>query len=598
MGVRPPGSRRPTNSAGDRVAQLRAAGLRAFHERNFAEAVRKLESAVELRPQDAPLLGQLGAAYRAAGRVAEAITTYGRAAQLDPGLAMVQNNLGNALRDTGDFAGSAQHLREAARLEPNYAEAHHNLALTLIRVDQLVEAERSCLRALELRPAYADALATLSRLRARRGDYPGALKAIGEAQKIDSRRTDFHLEGAAILQALGRFDEAEREVAAAASLAPDLPDVQLAVGRELEQRGDQVGAAVAFRKALAARPDVAGPYLCLSGLSKDGLTDEELARAEREALDRHHPMDERASFCFALARAWERRKDFDRAFGWARRGNDIESSRTNYSRAETRDFVNRSISAFSAADFPKLGTSSSQKPIFIVGFPRSGTTLVEQIIAAHPQAAAGGELVDIPEMVKALPVPDSAYPEAAAALNDAEVDDLAGRYLERLDRIAPDALRVTDKLPFNFRHLGFIARLLPKARVIHCRRDPRDVAVSCFFIKFHRPISFAQSLHDFGAYWREYLRLMDHWRRALPLPILDLDYETVVAHPNEEIRRIIEFAGLPWDERCLRFHDSRSIVRTASVNQIRRPIYAASVGRWRNYAKHLAPLYRELAASS
>jgi tetratricopeptide (TPR) repeat protein len=578
--------------------ELRAAGLQAFQARNFAEAVKKLEPAARLRPKDAVLLGQLGAAYRAAGRIPEAIATYHRAAQLDPGLAMVQNNLGNALRDAGDFAGSALHLRGAVRIDPNYPEAHYNLALTLIRVDDLDEAERSCLRALELRATYADALGTLAQLRARRGDYPAALKAIREALQLDSRRTNFHLESAGILQALGRFDQAERDVVAAASLAPDLPEVQVALGRQLEQRGDEIGAAVAFRKALAARPDIAGPYLSLSGLQKDGLTDEELARAEREALDRNHAMDERASFCFALARTWERRKDFDRAFAWARRGNDIESSRTNFSRAETRDFVNRSIGAFSAAAFPRLGTSSSRKPIFIVGFPRSGTTLVEQIIAAHPEAAAGGELVDIPEMVKELEARGSPYPEAAAALSEAEVDGLAGRYLERLDRISPNALRVTDKLPFNFRHLGFIARLLPKARVIHCRRDPRDVAVSCYFIKFHRPISFAQSLHDFGSYWREYLRLMDHWRQALPLPILDLDYETVVARPDEEIRRIIEFAGLPWDDRCLRFHDSRSIVRTASVNQIRRPIYAASVGRWRNYAKHLAPLYRELAASN
>jgi tetratricopeptide (TPR) repeat protein len=362
----------------------------------------------------------------------------------------------------------------------------------------------------------------------------------------------------------------------------------------LEQRGDRAGAAAAFRKALAAKPQLAGPYSALAALG-ESLSDEELLTAERQAARADLPRDERSSFCFALARSFEKREDFDRAFAFARQGNELQRHRTQYNDARARDFVQQSIATFTPALFQQdAGGSPSERPLFIVGFPRSGSTLVEQILASHPAAVAGGELVEIPDIRDLLSDVEGAYPHCVAALTKEKLEQLALRYLARLDRIDPKAMRVTDKLPFNFRNLGLIGRMFPQARVIHCRRDPRDIAVSNYFIKFHRPISYAQSLFDFGQYWRNYRRLMKHWDSVLPRSILHVDYERIVANPESEIRRIIEFAGLPWDARCLRFYETESVVRTASMNQIRNPIYSASVGRWRHYAKHLTPLFFEL----
>ena len=584
------------NLAPDEAARAQAEGIAAFERRDDPAAISAFEKAIRVRPADPVIRTQLGTALRAAGRTADAILCYRAALELSPGLAMAHNNLGNALRESGDPRTALEHLKEATRLNPEYTEAHHNLALTLLVLDRSVAAERACARALQLKPDYPDALGTMAQLLSLKSDFDGAAEAAAKAIALAPRNPSHRLSYASILQANGRFDEADREIAVAAALVPHDPEVQFLVGRSLEQQGDEHGAAAAYRRVIAAQPHNAGPYLSLANFGPDGLSDEELASAEGLVAAPHLHWADRSTFAFGIARAYEKRKDYDRAFAWVRFANELERQRSRYDEAESLAFVERSIATFPAGYLASASIGPTDaRPIFIVGFPRSGTTLVEQIIASHPEAAAGGELVDIPDLTRELPLAMGvAYPECVAEIGYEKGSELAARYLARLDRVDAKALRVTDKLPFNFRNLGLISRLLPGARVIHCRRDPRDVAVSCYFIKFHRPISFAQSLFDFGAYWRQYERLMEHWREALPLPMLEVDYETIVAEPEAQIRRIIDFAGLPWDPRCLRFFESKAVVRTASTSQIRNPIYSGSVGRWRRYAKHLAPLYSEL----
>jgi Flp pilus assembly protein TadD len=578
-----------------RPTDARSQGLTALRHGDAIAAVSSLKQAVRRQPRDAALHVQLGAALRAAGHVSEAIAAYREALELAPDLAMAHNNLGNALRDLDKLAESAYHLETAITLNSDYAEAHYNLALTLARLDRAAEAERLCLRATVLRHGYPEAWASLVGFRMERADFRGALEAADRAVTLAPAKASYQLLRSSALEGLGRFAEADIALQDALGLAPNSPDVQFAHGRFLEQRGDSTAAAAAFRRARDCNPRSAAPYLALAG-TPGGLSDEELAAAERLARRRDLPREERAVISFALARACERRKDFDRAFSWAREANAIERARSRYDEAESADFVARSVATFSAGLIAQVPAGEpSNRPIFIVGFPRSGTTLVEQIIASHPDAAAGGELVEIPNISRELPaLIGEPYPDCVARLPEELADRLRARYLGRLDQIDRDALRITDKLPFNFRHLGLIARLFPNARVIHCRRDPRDVAVSCFFIKFHRPISFAQSLFDFATYWRHYESLMAHWRAVLPRPILSVDYETLVQDPEAQIRRIIEFSGLDWNNQCLNFHLADGVLRTASVYQARKPIYSNSVGRWMRYAKHLAPLYYEL----
>ena len=235
----------------------------------------------------------------------------------------------------------------------------------------------------------------------------------------------------------------------------------------------------------------------------------------------------------------------------------------------------------------------SGQPVFIIGLPRSGTSLVEQILASHPEVHGAGELTDIGRLAQSLRVrvrSDKRFPDSALDIEQAQVAPLAQIYLDRLHGLAPDAVRITDKMPSNFLYLGFIALLYPGARVIHCRRDPRDVGLSCYFQNFsHRP-AFAYDLGDIGFYNREYERLMAHWRTVAPVSIHDIDYETLIAEQERESRRLVEFCGLAWDDACLAFHKSGRAVRTASSWQVRQPIYRNSARRWRNYEPHLAPL--------
>jgi hypothetical protein len=226
--------------------------------------------------------------------------------------------------------------------------------------------------------------------------------------------------------------------------------------------------------------------------------------------------------------------------------------------------------------------------------PRSGTTLTEQIISRHPQAAAGEELKDIAQIAVSLGSRgDHArnFAKRLSKLTRSETRELAGRYLSTLDRISVNAPRVTDKMPQNFLHLGLIALLFPNARIIHCRRDPLDTCLSCFtmHLKDHHH-GYAGDLGTLGSYYREYANLMAHWRKVVPVPIHELQYERLIEFPEEESRKLIDFIGLPWDSACLAPHESARPIRTLSRIQVRQPIYRTSVARWRRYEKHLGPL--------
>ncbi len=237
-------------------------------------------------------------------------------------------------------------------------------------------------------------------------------------------------------------------------------------------------------------------------------------------------------------------------------------------------------------------------PVFIVGMPRSGTTLVEQIISAHPAAYGAGELPDIIGLVRALPGflrnNREPYPECVGELNENAEFALSERYLEKI-RLSPgDPERVTDKMPHNFLHVGLIALLFPNARIIHCTRNPVDTCLSCYFQDFMGRHTYAYNLEDLGYYYGEYRRLMAHWREVLPMQFMDVNYEELTANAEANSRRIIEHVGLPWDERCLEFYKTGRNVATASYDQVRQPIYRKSVERWRNYEQHISPLLSSL----
>jgi hypothetical protein len=317
------------------------------------------------------------------------------------------------------------------------------------------------------------------------------------------------------------------------------------------------------------------------------------------------PAEDRCRLHFALAWILDRPGSYDPAFAHVRRANElrreIERCRgVSFDLDAHRRLVDRLIAVFTPAYFERVRSfgSDSELPVFIVGMLRSGTSLVEQILASHPEVHGAGELNDIERMIQSLPerLAKEGYPECLARLDTGTARTLADQHLDKLRQLGGAAARVIDKLPFNFLHLGLIATLLPRSRIIHCRRDARDTCLSCYFQNFADPHPFALDLGLLGRYYREYERLMAHWARVLPLAVFELHYEELTANQEAISRELVAFCGLEWDERCLRFHESNRVVRTASTLQVRQPMYQSSVGRWKHFEAYLVPLLDALGA--
>ncbi len=506
-------------------------GVVAHQSGDAVAAVACVEQAVAIDPQQAIYWSNLGLFYQACRRLDQAIIAFERALCLQPGLGQARANLGNALNEKGDFEAAEAECRRALELCPDLSAAYNNLGVALTGQDRTEEATACYRRAVELQPRSAD-----------------AHRNLGHA-----------------LREQGAFDEARREYETVIALNP----------RET--------------RALYS--------LSLTKRHRPGDT-RDLERIKARLQDPLLSVGERAELCFAMGKICDDCGRYDEAFAyfqWANR-----AVRPSWDRAACARTVDTLIDAFRAdrvAGAPTVGHPSEQ-PVFIVGMPRSGTTLVEQILASSPRVAVGGELMDVQRMaleLEAEAAPEAPWPGCVLNLPAEKLKELGARYLARHLTRHPDALRTTDKMPTNFFQLGLIWRLFPHSRVIHCQRDPRDVCLSCYFIDFSKRLEFAYDLEDLGFFHRLHDRMMAHWKKVLPLSILTVQYEQLVADPEAETRRIVEFCGLKWDAGYLRFHENRNAVRTSSGWQVRQPMYATAVARWRNYERHLEPLERALA---
>jgi hypothetical protein len=331
--------------------------------------------------------------------------------------------------------------------------------------------------------------------------------------------------------------------------------------------------------------------------SRFGACDLALERIEQLTSSTNTPPQVRQALHFAAGEFLDRQEKYDAAFEHFHRANALSGLRFDASaHAAHIDGLIRAYSAEAMKALPRA-THGSQRPVFIVGMPRSGTSLVEQILSSHPAVFGAGELNDVNALAAQLPEhlhTRQPYPACLGELTGARLDTLAAGYLRRLQDLDAQASRVTDKMPHNYLHLGLINLLFPEARVIHCTRDPRDTCLSIYFQSFSPAHSYATNLANLGFYFREYLRLMEHWRRVLEVRMMEVNYEELVADVEGVSRRMVAFCGLDWDPACLEFQASGRRVSTASYEQVRQPVYTRSAGRWRHYARHLEPLFQAL----
>lgn len=447
---------------------------------------------------------------------------------------------------------------------------------------------------LRLVPDLPNSWFNLARLRRRLGRYDDALAAYRQAleRRIDGPE-EVHLNrGVIYAEDLHQDGPALAEIEAALAIAPRYAPALLNLANLHEDRGRRDAALRTYERLLALGADAPHHHEALAryaSLRGAGSTDEEIVQRLRAALDdRRADHAARASLAFALAKLLDGCGAWDEAYAAAVRANAHSRATLAgppYDRAAHERHVEALIAAFPgrAAATPGAG----EPPIFICGMFRSGSTLVEQILAAHPEVEAGGEIAFLPELVRTRLAP---FPARMAQWTPAQGAAIAAEYHTQLARRHPGARHVTDKRPDNFLLIGLIKTLFPDARIVHTTRDPLDNALSVYFLHLDPSMGYALALDDIGHYYGQYRRLMAHWKSIYGDDIVDIDYDRLVRDPRPETGRLLDFLGLPWCEDCLHFERVANDVRTASVWQVRQPLYTRSSGRWRHYARQLEPL--------
>ena len=555
-------ARRVVVAAPEDARLQRDAGLLLGRLGRSAESRAALERALALAPSDARAADGLGQAHLAMGMIAEAENVFRRAISLDPDLAGPHMGLGRVRLARGEPAAAVAAFEAGQQLNPGDPRGPWQLGLLYLEQGLLEAAVASLERAAQLAPRAADVHAALGLARQTAGELDGADAAYRAALAIVPRHRD-------ALRGLARLAD---------------------IHRRPKDGLDLLGPAVAQGND--------GGLLSLYGrlLRLDGRRDEAISLLTAR-MGELHGTEGQMEVAFRLAELCDEAGDHERAFACARTANRLKGAR--FDPAAYEALIDRLLAAFSPAalrDLPHAATAD-ERPVFVVGMPRSGTSLVEQILASHSAIHGAGELSDMGLLALSTARGGREYPESVAGLDAATTTALSQAYFARIDARAPGAQRVVDKMWQNFEYLGFIALLCPRARVVYCRRDPLDSGLSCYFQHFFgQGVPFAYDLAHIGRYYRQLERAMDHWRTVLDLPLLELEYESLVADPESEIRRLVEFTGLPWDPACLDFHETERAVRTASHAQVRQPMYASSVGRHHAYEQWLAPLREALAA--
>ena len=435
--------------------------------------------------------------------------------------------------------------------------------MSLYQQGRLDEAGVLCETILGKDPQCADAWHVLGMIAIARKDHDRAFQLVSKALEFDQENSGIHQHMAVIHGRLGQFEAAVRH----------------------------------YREVIRLAPDYAEAYFNLSRIVRFEPGDPLIETIERRLEETGHSDADRSFLHFAAGKFYDDIERFDKAFVHYRKANDARKAKFDIGATQQtfQRLTTTLTTEFLASHAGRR--NSSRLPVFIVGMPRSGTSLVEQVIASHPSVTAGGERHDMWEFVQALSRHDPArrsFPDCLAGVHSSAFKQCADEYLRRLTDLAPAATRVTNKNPTDFRYLGLIACMFPHARILEVRRDPRDTCLSCYFQNFRNGQEYSFELRDVGSYYRCYEQLMRHWWAVMPRQLLSISYESVVTEPEPVVREILDFCGLDWDPACMEPHKAAGAVTTASRWQVRRPINRSALSRWKRYEAHLGPLMEVL----
>ncbi len=603
------------------------------HNGKLQQAIDAFDAALTLNPANYKALSNRGTVFAELGEHERAIADYDKALALQNGYVDAYYNKANALLALKRYKDAYRNFEKALLLNPRHAESFGNLVILFSEQGEYEKAIAFGRRAIALKPDFVDAYLNLAAAEAARSQFAAALRWLDMLASVAPQDPRGLAARALALKQLGRLEEAREAAERAAAIHPRdaeaRADVQNALGSVLVEQGlfeegiaafdraialesaskekamlgraaalETFGkgeeAAQAFDRILEVFPRSAGAWSGRAEHVKFAADDPAIAAMQALlAPDAPQTHADRMALNFALGKAFLDIGDSEAAFRHLGEGNRMKRAVTPYDAASHRKWFAGVAEAFSAELLERFADQGfrSSMPIFVVGMPRSGTTLIEQILASHPAVHGAGELNDIQRLAEQA----GGMPGCAPLLDRARLARMGEDYVARVGALGQGKAHVVDKMPHNFLYAGLISLILPQAKIIHSRRDPVDTCLSCYTKLFVGALDFAYDLTELGRYHRDYQALMAHWRAVLPAShFLEVDYEAVVEDIEAEARRMLDFLGLPWDPACLEFHRTERPVLTASVNQVRQPIYRSSRGRWRKHAEHLGPLLQAL----
>ncbi|RCK41442.1 hypothetical protein TH25_23745 [Thalassospira profundimaris] len=588
-------ARKAVTKAPDYVGGWNNLGIILQEENKLAEAVSCLEKVVDLEPENPEARNNLANTLLLSGRYDDALTHYQTALDLHPNYAEAHSNLAHLLTRQGHYDAADSHLREALEINPQLIDAYTNFVDLELKRNNSGAAMRRLDSLLHFAPDHPSALIARAKLLRGRGALDPALKSITRAIEIAPHLAAAHNALGEILHEQDKIDDALTAYRKAATLpGREQEQAQLNVARLYMIRGKKQQAVAALRDILARNPRCLAAWNDLADLksfrSRDADYKALLAlKAQYEKGEFSLSVDDEMMLYFLLGKVHLDTGASKTAFDHLTRANQMKRKTFQFDVDKTRDWM-RHIAATMTEDWLQNHAgqgNTSQMPVFIVGMPRSGTTLTEQILGAHPDIFPAGELTKLQNIIEEA----GPYPQFVASSSPARLAEMAENYLTMAQENAGTCRYHVDKMPANFLYVGLIHAMFPNAKIIHCRRDPIDTCLSCYSKLFTAEQLFCYDLEELGAFYLAYQELMAHWRSILPPEnFIEIDYEKTVADLEGQARRLTDFIGLPWNAACLEFYTSARSIRTASVNQVREPIYTTAIGRWQKHARQLKPL--------
>lgn len=596
------------------------------HQNRLQEAEKELRFAVSIKPNFPHLHEDLGAVLALQKRYEEAIPSLEKAIQLDPTQALAHKKLAQALAmvgrgedadesfedyfdkrpEEGELAKGANLIKQGQvdegikifqavlRDNPKSVNAMRFLAMAYFQEkERLDDAEALLRRVVEMAPDFVGAWVTLGMVQVERTRVIDAINSFKQAIRLEPENA-VAWGGLGNAYAVANYqDKGAEAYAKAVSLNPQNPAFQMGLAHILKTLGDQDGSLKAYRAAIAAKPDFGEVYWSMANLKIFNFEDEEVAAMEQQLEQGDLTESAEVHFRFALAKACEDQKDYDRAWHYYHSGNQKQRMQVSHDAVEMQTRQNEIIEVFSREFLEEHGGNGYEAadPILIVGLPRSGSTLVEQILASHSQVEGTSELPNLGRIAHSVGryrMDKQQFPLSARELRNRDWRAYGKQYIDETQRHRELGRPFfTDKMPNNYSLVGFLHLILPNAKVINTRRHPYDSMVGAYKQLFGRGQNFTYDMYDLADYYNQYHKTVSHWHDVLPGKVLDVHYEETVLDFDNQVRRILEHCGLPFEEQCLRYWETDRAVRTASSEQVRQPIYTGALGKWRQYDKHI-----------